>query len=346
MRPFCESAGVKCQGYSLRLQRASVDFGADESMERSAKKLKEHYGIEVPLSGIRVMILQHGGAMAEERDSEMERELPRGGVGTVIGQVDGCFVPIVTIKPVENDESPRDGRKRRELGWQEAKLALGRDIDKVRPHYAATMGSVEEAMDLLIDSLIKAGAGEFTFLHLMGDGAPWIVNWIVNWIMKKFNGNAAFLLDFYHLSGYLASAADVIAGEEKLSWLRRQQERLKENLVQEVLNELSDHSQSHDLAKCRRKHGPNEKEECPADRCKRYIEGRLDHLNYKGAIEAKLPIGTGEVESGHRSVIQPRIKQSGAWWLVENVEKVLALRTNRANLDWDSYWAKLRQDAA
>lgn len=311
-------------------------------MEKSAKKLKEHYGIDVPLSAIRGMIFKHGAAMAEIRDSEMESELPEGGTGTVIGQIDGCFLPIVTIKPVENDESPRDGRKRRSLSWQEARLALGRDIDKVTPHYAATMGTVEEATDLLIDCLIKAGAGKSTNLHCMGDGAPWIVNRT----LEKLDGKASFLLDFYHLSEYLADAADVIAGNQKRIWLKQQQDRLKENRVDEVLDLLLAHCENHDLTRCRRRHGPNEKEECPADRCRRYIENRLDYIDYQSAIQAELPIGTGEVEAGHRSVIQPRAKQSGAWWLIENVQKILALRTNRANQQWESYWAKLRQQAA
>lgn len=342
MRPFCQSAGVKCQGYSLRLQRASSDFGADESIEKSVQKLKEHYGIEVPPSAIREMILKHGAAMAEIRDSEMDSELPAGGTETVIGEMDGCFVPIVTIKPVENDESAQDGRKRRELGWHEARLSLGRDLKKIKPQYAATMGTVEEATDLLMDCLIKAGAGKPTKLHCMGDGAPWIVNRIT----EKFNGQATFLLDFYHLSGYLADAADVIASGEKRAWLKQQQDRLKENKVAEVLEELLAHCDSHDITKCLRRYGPNEKEQCPADRCKRYIESRLNYLDYKSAIKAELPIGTGEVESGHRSVIQSRIKKSGAWWRIENVQKILALRTNRANQQWDSYWLRLRQQAA
>ena len=342
IRPFCESAGVKCQGYSLRLQRVSVDFGADESIGKSVNKLKEHYGIEIPISAIREMVLSHGAAMADQRDSEIESEFPKLGVTTVVGQMDGCMVPIVTIKPIENGESPQDGRKRRALGWQEARLALGRDIDKVTPYYAATMKTVEEAADLQIDCLIKAGAGKSTKLHCMGDGAPWIVNRT----MEKLDGPVTFLLDFYHLSEYLANAADLIAGEQNKAWLRQQQERLKQNRVDEVLNELHAHCKGHDPTNCSSRHAPAEKQECPVARCKRYIESRLDYLDYKGAIQADLPIGTGEVEGGNRSVIQSRIKQTGAWWLAENVEKVLALRTNRANQNWDSYWARLRQDAA
>ena len=32
IRPFCESAGVECRGYSEGLQRAMTDFGADEGV--------------------------------------------------------------------------------------------------------------------------------------------------------------------------------------------------------------------------------------------------------------------------------------------------------------------------
>jgi len=53
MRPFCESAGVECRGYSEGLQRAMTDFGADEAFAGAATKLKEHYGIEVPVSAVR-----------------------------------------------------------------------------------------------------------------------------------------------------------------------------------------------------------------------------------------------------------------------------------------------------
>ena len=199
----------------MRLQRASVDFGADASVEKSAQKLKEHYGIDVPITAIRNMLLKHGEAMAEERKLEMESEFPQGGTTTVLGQMDGCMVPIVTIKPIENNQSPRDGRKRRALSWQEARLALGRDLDKVTPHYAATMEPVKQAAELQIDCLIKAGAGKSTKLHCMGDGAPWIVNRT----MEKLDYKATFLLDFYHLSEYLANAADVIASVVSLKCL-------------------------------------------------------------------------------------------------------------------------------
>ena len=57
-----------------------------------------------------------------------------------------------------------------------------------------------------------------------------------------------------------------------------------------------------------------------------------------GARAAELPIGSGEVESGHKHVLQKRLKIAGAWWREPNVEFMLQLRTVRANGDWDKYW--------
>lgn len=68
------------------------------------------------------------------------------------------------------------------------------------------------------------------------------------------------------------------------------------------------------------------------------MQNRLHQLDYKQAIDNNLPIGSGEVESAHRYIIQERLKLAGAWWLEDNAEYMLALRINRANNNWDQYW--------
>jgi len=52
-----------------------------------------------------------------------------------------------------------------------------------------------------------------------------------------------------------------------------------------------------------------------------------------------LPIGSGEIESAHRYIIQRRLKLPGAWWTEANAQYMLALRLNRANDEWNAYWA-------
>jgi hypothetical protein len=71
------------------------------------------------------------------------------------------------------------------------------------------------------------------------------------------------------------------------------------------------------------------------------LRHRLYHLDYKGALAKGLPLGSGEIESAHRYVIQHRLKLPGAWWKADNVEPRLALRVVRANEDWEKYWGTL-----
>jgi hypothetical protein len=44
VRPFCAQARISARAYSLPLQRAPTDFGADHSFAEAAGKVREHYG--------------------------------------------------------------------------------------------------------------------------------------------------------------------------------------------------------------------------------------------------------------------------------------------------------------
>ena len=80
--------------------------------------------------------------------------------------------------------------------------------------------------------------------------------------------------------------------------------------------------------------------ETPVRATYHYLHKRQKNLDYAGARAAGLPIGSGEIESGHRHVIQQRLKIAGAWWTLPNAEVMLRLRTTRANNDWQRYWAE------
>jgi hypothetical protein len=326
LRPFCEAAGVSCRRYSLGLERALTDFGADQSFAKAVAKVKEHYGIEVPESGVRQVTYKH--AQNSNQLAELETHLPVKGVAQVIAETDGCLIPIVKIAATK---AAKDRRKARQLEWREARLSLARRADAVSKYYRATLAEVAQAGAQLLDCVVKAGGGRRTRIHCVGDGAAWIVRQVE----QQFKGQATYLIDFYHLSQYLAKAAEGI-GARTPFWLHKQQARLKANRNGEVLKELVGNCESDAVSD----------EHAPVRACVRYLKKRLTNLDYQGAIASGLPIGSGEVESGHRSVIQARLKLSGAWWKEENAEHMLALRTLRASGEWQSYWDKVRQAAA
>jgi len=312
LRPFCLQARVKSHGYSRRLQRVLVDFGAENSFEKSAARIQEHYGITVPATSVRRQTLRHGRAMSSipsHRDVKAARQL--------ITQMDGSMIPVM------QPGTGKDGRKGKVVFWREVKLCCARQEGSARAIYAGTMGSAETAAWVWRETAQACGMKPKTKVHGLGDGAPWILD--------KFNDNfgrqGSYLLDFYHVSEYLAAAMPAFkhAGQGK-KWLHRQQGRLLNNQATKVLANLA------------RRWEPKAAAQAPVRAAYDYISTRQGHLDYQGARQNGLPIGSGEIESGHGHVVQDRLKLCGCWWKEKHAEAMVNLRVARANNLWSSYW--------
>lgn len=315
---------MQCRGCSRPLQRALVDFACDLSFDRAREKLLEHYGVELSASTIRVLTQRHGARMLEQQQQLITQLGPEAGLEQLLTETDGSMVPLV-----ESEEKSTDRRKNKSLRWGEARLSLAREIGSVRPRFAATMEEARQSGAVWLDCVKRAGAGLRTQIHCLGDGAAWIIEQA----QQRFGQQGTYLLDFYHVSQYLAAAGAVIAGTKAKDWLEKQQSRLKENRVEEVIEELKQQIEGAEVSEA----------EAPVRVCHRYVSNHREEMNYQAAIEGGLPIGSGEIEGGHRSVVQERLKKAGAWWKLENAKKMLALRVNRANGEWRSYWQQQRQ---
>ncbi len=290
-----------------------TDFGAESSFAQAAQRVKEHYGIEVPISAVREQTLRHGRAIA----SVTERLPTVAASKEIITQLDGSMVPV--MKP----GSGEDARKGKSLFWREVRLCCARVQGQSQSVYGATLGSVESAAWVWQQTAQRAGCQEKTLVHGVGDGAPWIV--------EKFKDNfgtqGRYLIDFFHVSEYWAAAAPkmVRPGKER-QWLHRQQGRLLNEQAQKVLRSLEKHQE------------PAQATERPVADAYRYLQERQEHLHYATARRQNFPIGSGEIESGHRHVVQHRLKMAGGWWKETNLEPMLNLRVARANGWWNLYW--------
>jgi len=332
-RPFSEAAEVHCRGYSLPLQRVITDFGADVPFGQIPDKLQEHHGIHVPVSSAQAMTQRHAQQMLQTQLDTLKCDIPEvDGVECLIVEMDGSMIPIVTTEATTVEGEAVDRRTTRQIGWQEARLVFARTPEQAVPVFGATFGSTDEAGEQLVASAIRAGVGQQTYVHGVGDGAPWIADQIA----QRFGQPGRYVLDFYHLCDYLADASTVCAPDHPKAWLEQQKRRLKHHHVAAVLKALRSHLESDTV--------PDKS--APVRSAYRYIHNRLEQLDYKGAIADELPIGSGEIESAHRYVIQQRLKRSGSWWKVENAWAMLALRVLRQNQDWQSYWLNLAQNVA
>jgi hypothetical protein len=295
------------------LQRVLVDFGAESSFARSVARLQEHYGISVPTSSVRQQTLAHGRrivSIPEARNVEAASQL--------ITQMDGSMIPV--MQPGAGE----DRRKGKALFWREVKLCCARRKGQARGYYAATLGSAETAAWVWQEIAQACGLKPRTRVHGVGDGAPWILEKFKD----SFGWQGSYLLDFYHVSQYLAAAAPAYKhSARQRQWLRRQQGRLLTNQTGKVLKSLAGRLE------------PQNSTEAPVRAAYDYITERIDHLDYRSARRNELPIGSGEVESAHGHVIQDRLKLSGCWWKETSAAAILNLRVARANNLWQSYWS-------
>jgi hypothetical protein len=212
-----------------------------------------------------------------------------------------------------------DRRKKRTLYWKEARLSLAHAKGSTTPCFAGTLESVDVAGEQLVTCVNRAGAHAKTEVHCVGDGAPWIANQVE----EKFGARGHYLIDFYHLCEYLSAAATSCAPGDEKTWMVRQKKAMKENRSSEVLLSLRPYLEPPDV----------EDSQAPVRACYRYMKNRVHQLDYQYSLDHELPIGSGEIESAHRYVLQKRLKIAGAWWKIGNVKHMLNLRIFRVDED-------------
>lgn len=321
-RPFSESAEISYRGYSLLLQRRITDFGAEKSFEKAAGQFKEHYGFAIPESAVRRTTEGHGEAihghpelLQGEANSEAKAQL--------VGETDGTMVPIVNIDPSQDG----DQRKTRTVCWKEVRLALVYEPGTANPIYGATTGSPKHTGEELANCALHVGWNAQTKVHGVGDGA----SWIANQFEERFGAQGSYLIDLFHLSEYLAAASKSCSCDPD-TWYQEMKAHVLADQMGIVLKAMKPHVEPEGV----------EDSNAPVRVCDRYIRNRPEQFNYQAALLADLPVGSGKIESAHRYIAQSRLKIPGAWWKIENVDKMLALRVSRANDNWEKYWDSLK----
>lgn len=326
VRPFSTSAEVACRSYSPLLQRRITDFGSDKSFGKAVEKMNEHYGIVVPESSIRLITQKHGENL--DASDTVVSEHTGIGVTQVVVQTDGCMIPKVEFTPTEEQS---DKRKTRTVAWKEVRLSLGYVPGMIKPVFEATSGTPDDVGQQLLSCAKQVGCGKKTQIHGVGDGATWIAEQIEN----TFGSNSSYLIDFYHLCEYFHPAAKACSDEPD-SWYKQIKELMLDGKISLVLQMLLPYIEAPDI----------KDENAPVRKCYRYIKNRPKQFNYPQAIEKGLPIGSGKIESANSYVVQDRMKIAGAWWKVENINKMLSLLTCRQNGKWEEYWEKIVKVAA
>ena len=196
--------------------------------------------------------------------------------------------------------------------------------DSTTTIYAATFGTVAETGQRWGYCARQAARGLNSRIHAVGDGADWIQRQCQEVFQKQGN----FLCDFYHVSEYLGAAAPSCRPSRPDAWRKIQPKRLRVGAVQKVMEALASHLEPEGTTDL----------EAPVRNGYRYLNNRLDSLDYPSALALGLPIGSGMIESGHRHVLRARLKKAGTAWLPEHTDRIAQLRVLRANHQWASLW--------
>lgn len=237
-----------------------------------------------------------------------------------------------SLEPVKKEEVlyvEADGSmiQIREEGWKEVKVGRiftsGSCIDPngkaswIRhSQYVAHLGNCKQftaQMDTLIESYGSLGKR----LVFISDGGTWIKNWVDDAFPQAIS-----ILDYYHVCEHLHQFANVVFSNEKQinKWTDKQKELLLESKVIKVIANI--------------KKLKSESKE--ALLLINYYTNNIDRMDYKAYKNIGVGlIGSGAIESAHRTVVQKRMKQSGQRWSQQGAQNMLNLRVLKMNDQWE-----------
>ena len=242
-------------------------------------------------------------------EEDFRTELPKEGV--IYGQMDGSM--ILT----------------RESGWKETKLGRifsSQDIYEEtnnrnwlrNSEYVAHLGS-HTVFETSFSKILDRYSDRNENLVFINDGARWQWNWITAEYPK-----ATQILDFFHAMEHIGSFVSLIKkGKEKTQFMENISNSLKHKGVKncwEKLNKLE----------CKTKKQKSEKQSL-----KTYMDNNESRMDYPKYLSRNLLIGSGAIESAHRTVIQKRMKLSGQRWSENGAKNMLNIRVVNMSGHWN-----------
>jgi hypothetical protein len=255
------------------------------------------------------------------------------------GPLEGRDVLVCVDGGRLRERQPKPGRRtkrhhhRYEAPWCEPRLLVisvldksGRPDPNVAPIYDGTLGNADELFLLLWSYLQALGGRHAKRIIFAADGAEWI--WRRTWLLR-----VALLLpperfievvDWPHALSMLSTIAKHCTRWSERSqrrWVSRLKPALYDGDIATVVAAIQKLARGRRAKKVRSHLS--------------YFEGNAARMQYRSFRARKLPIGSGVVESAIRRVINLRLKSPGKFWLHDNAEAVLHLRSYLKAGHWD-----------
>ena len=319
------AVGMLCGRYSLPAQEAIALVCSEVPFESGRELLGRLTGIEVSSSHAQQISGRHGGEL--EQRAEVERAALFAGELEVLpdGRPDRLYMAVDGLKMPFRDD------------WHETKLGAVYDVragadgldEPRRVSYACGAWEGPEAFGRrLYQEAAHRGVEGAPEQVAIGDGAPWIWN-----LVAEHFPRAVQILDFYHATERLHQVARAVYGEgtdRARAWAEANADRLWTGRLSDVLRSL-------------RGLRPGTAAGREAVRMAiGYYQDNRDRMDYPRYRARGHHVGSGVVEAACKTVAAARCKRSGMRWSKQGAQAVLALRSQRLNGRWDSYWQPLK----
>jgi len=295
-----------------------VYAGQLDCYERCNEVIREFTDVEVSTTQIYRLTDKYG--------TELEKEVSKQTVLPPLKQQEALYVQADGSMLLTREEGYKEVKVGRIFKSSDC-MHSGQKAGWIKTsQYVAHLGSSKEftdQMDPLIESYGKGG----NQLIFVSDGAIWIKHWIED----AFPG-AVSILDYYHACEHLHqfSSTQFSDKHQEKIWVSEQKELLLQSEVLKVIENIE-------------KLAANSKE---AQQLIVYYQSNQERMDYKRYQQLGCGIiGSGAIESAHRTVVQKRMKQSGQRWSIPGAQHMLNLRVIRKNRQWNKIIQLAKQQA-
>ena len=167
-----------------------------------------------------------------------------------------------------------------------------------------------------------------TRLVFIADGAGWIWRWVIDNYPR-----ATQILDYYHALEHLAKFAKLYCKDEEQrnKWMEQQKKALLNDQIHQVIEDLKRLSIKSKTVKTEQQN------------LLTYLQKNSIRMLYKTYLDKGYKIGSGAIESAHRTVIQKRLKQSGQRWTLKGAQNIIDLRLMNMNQQWNNVIDLIKQ---
>ena len=239
------------------------------------------------------------------------------------------------VRKNKRGQKTKKGRSRNRTDWREPKLLViyvvdekGRLDQEFAPVIDGTLQGPDEVFRLLEYYLRQLEIDRATDILFIADGAKWIWQRVTKlWQRLGLVGvvRCRELVDFYHVVEHVYALAALNTSwraRERKRWATRQRRRLWRGELKAFTQEVE--------RLCQGKRGKGWSRE------RDYLlrNARAGRLDYAKARRAKMPMGSGSMESAVRRVINLRLKGPGIFWHEEHAEQMLLLRAYYKSKHW------------